>query len=458
MVRATGRQGTPRRLRILVPLIIAAAIAVYFLLPRTRSDADRIEGSGTIEATQVSVAPKVAGRVVRLNVREGLRVTSGQVIAELDHDELDAQVAQARAGVAAAESRLAQAEAALSVQQTQASASVEQARAAVDASRTRVPQASESVELQQASVTAQIEQARAQVKAAAAQVASANATVRAADANLQAAEAALVRAQSDAARAEALFRDGAVAAQQVDLARTALATAISQRDAVRAQQDAARAQREAAASVLRQADAALNVALANRRTVPIRQLDVAASRAQVNQAEAALRNAQSAAGLVAQRAREVDAARAALAQARASLDLATISRSNAVLRAPIAGTVLSRNVEVGDLVVAGSPVMTIGDLSSPYLRIFVAETDLGRVKLGQAAEVRVDAFPDRVIRGTVEEISNRAEFTPGNVQTKEARVKLVFGVKIVLPNPDGILKPGLPADAAILANSVGASR
>ncbi|HET8679730.1 MAG TPA: HlyD family efflux transporter periplasmic adaptor subunit [bacterium] len=454
MVRTSGRQINPRRIRILVPILVVAAIALYFVLPRTRGDLNRIEGSGTIEATQVSIAPKVAGRVVSLNAREGHTVRPGQVIAELDHDELDAQVAQARAGVVAAASRLAQAEAALSVQQTQASASVEQARAAVDASRTRVPQASETAELQQASVNAQIEQARAQVKAAAAQVAAADAAVRAADANLQAAEAALVRAQSDAARTEALFRAGAVAAQQVDLARTALATAISQRDAVRAQQDAARAQREAAASVLGQAEAALNVALANRRTVSIRQLDVTASRAQVTQAEAALRNAQSATGLVAQRAREVDAARAAVAQARASLDLAMTSRNNAVLRAPIAGTVLSRNVEVGDLVTAGSPVMTIGDLTSPYLRIFVAETDLGRVKLGQAAEVRVDAFPNRVIRGTVEEISNRAEFTPGNVQTKEARVKLVFGVKIVLPNPDGILKPGLPADAAILVNSL----
>ncbi|MGQ0548420.1 MAG: HlyD family secretion protein [Armatimonadota bacterium] len=453
MATKQGRRNS-RRLRALVPVAILAAIALYVVLPRSRGDLDRIEGSGTIEVTQVDIAPKVAGRVVRLNVRDGDRVTPGQVIAELDHDELDAQVAQARAGVAVAQSRLAQAEVALSVQQAQATASVQQARAAVDASRTRVPQASETAELQQASVNAQIEQARAQVKAAAAQRTAAQAALRAADATLQAAEAALSRAQADAARAEALFRDGAVAAQQVDIARTALATAIAQRDAVRAQRDATRSQDEAAGSALQHAEAALNVALANRRTVPIRRLDVAASRAQVDQAEAALRGAQSAAGLVAQRAREVDAARAAVAQAQASLDLAVTSRNNAVLRAPIAGTVLSRNVEIGDLVTAGSPVMTIGDLSDPYLRIFVAETDLARVKLGQVAEVRVDAFPERVIRGTVREISSRAEFTPGNVQTKEARVKLVFGVKVVLPNSDGILKPGLPADAAILVNSL----
>ncbi|MGH2402882.1 MAG: HlyD family secretion protein [bacterium] len=442
------------RLRVLVLVVIVAAVGLYFWLPRTRGDPNRIEGSGTIEATQVSVAPKVAGRVVSLKASEGDRVEASQVVAELDHDELDAQVAHARATLSAAEARVAQAQVALSVQETQAAASVQQARAAVDASRTRVPQASEAAELQQASVNAQIEQARAQVKAAAAQAVAAEAALRAAEANLQAAEAALIHAQSDAARAEALFRDGAVAAQQADVARTALATAISQRDAARAQRDATRSQREAVGSALKQAETALNLALANRRTVPIRQLDVAASRAQVDQAEAGLRSARSAAGLVTQRAREVDAARAAFEQAKASLDLAMTSRNNAILRAPIRGTVLSKNVEIGDLVMVGSPVMTIGDLSRPYLRIFVSETDLGRVKLGQAADVRVDAFPGRVIRGTVEAISNRAEFTPGNVQTKEERVKLVFGVKVVLPNPEGILKPGLPADATILVEAL----
>lgn len=445
------RRGIPRRLRVVALVVIGAAAVVYFALPRTRGDPNRIEGSGTIEATQVHVAPKVAGRVTNLSVREGDRVAVQQVIAELDHEELDAQIAQARAAVAAAESRLAQAEVALSVQRSQAAASVQQARAAVDASRTRVPQAGESAELQLASVNAQIEQARAQVKTAAAQADAAEAAVRAADANLQATEAALGRAQSDAARTEALFRDGIVAAQQLEAAHTALASATAARDAARAQRDAQRAQRDATRSAARQADAALAAALANRRAVTIRQLDVAASRAQVDQAEAALRSAQSATGLVAQRAREVDAARAAVEQGKAALQLAMTARSHAVLRAPIAGTVISRNVEVGDLVTVGSPVMTIADLERPYLRIFVAEVDLGRVKLGQPVEVRVDAFPNRVMRGVVAEISNRAEFTPGNVQTKEERVKLVFGVKVTLTNPEGVLKPGLPADAAILA-------
>jgi len=443
------RRGIPKRMRVTLLLGIAA-VAIYVALPRTRGDPNTIEGSGTIEAIQVHVAPKVAGRIVSLKVREGDRATVGQIVAELDHEELDAAVAQARAAVAAAESRLAQAEAALAVQGSSTAASVQQARAAVEASRTRVPQAGESAKLQQASVDAQIEQSEAQRQAAAAQVSASEAGLRAAQANVQAAEAALVRAQLEAARTEVLFRDGLVAAQQADTARTTLAAAIAQRDAAQAQRDAQRSQVEATRSALRQAEAARAAALANRRTVTIRELDVAASQAQVDQALAALRGAQSATGLVAQRAREVDAARASVDQGKAGLTLARTARSNAVLRAPISGTVISKSAEVGDLVTVGSPIVTIADLDRPYLRIFVGETDLGRVKLGQPVDVRVDAFPNRVTRGTVNEISSRAEFTPGNVQTREERVKLVFGVKVGLSNPDGILKPGLPADAAIL--------
>jgi HlyD family secretion protein len=121
----------------------------------------------------------------------------------------------------------------------------------------------------------------------------------------------------------------------------------------------------------------------------------------------------------------------------------------------MAGVVVSRSVEVGDLVAAGAPVLTVADLTRPYLRVYVAETDLGRVKVGQPVEVRVDAFPDRVFRGAVAEISDRAEFTPGNVQTREERIKLVFAVKVELSNPDGVLKPGLPADAIILTGDAG---
>jgi HlyD family secretion protein len=446
------RRTIPARVRMIVAAVILAATAAYIAFPRARSNNGRIEGSGTIEATQVDVAPRVAGRIIALKVREGAAVIANQVVAELDVEELNDQVAQAQAQVTAAEARLAQAQVALSIQQQQASSAIAQAQAVVEASRARVPQAGEAVQLQAASVAAQIEQARAQVRAAAANVAAADASLRAAESAVQAAEAHLANVRADVGRLESLYRDGAISAQQVEAGRAALVAAAAQRDSARAQRDAAGAQRQAAESVLGQARAALDSALANRGTVPIREHDVAAARAQVAQAQAALRGAEAAAGLITQRAREVEAARAAADQARAVLRLAKTTLAHATVRAPIGGVVVSRSVEVGDLVAVGSPIVTIADLSRVYLRIFVAETDLGLVKLGQPVEVRIDAFPGRVFPGMVEEISNRAEFTPGNVQTKEERVKLVFAVRVALDNPDGLLKPGLPADAVILVS------
>lgn len=444
-----------KRLRLIVPVLLISAAVTYVLWPRPSADPTRIEGSGTIEATQVDVAAKVSGRLLRLYVREGARVAVGQLVAELDAEELEAQLAQARAALSAAEARFSQAEAALALQRAQQDAAVAQARAAVESVRLRVPQAEEAARLQQETAVAQIRQARAQVEAARAARRAAQAAVRTAEANRRAAEASLVRAQADLNRMERLYGEGAVSAQQLDAARQAAASALAQRDAARAQQEALADQVRTAAAVVRQAEAALAAAEANRRTVTVRELETEASRSQVEQSQAALRSVEAGAGLVTQRAREVEAARAAVAQARAAVSLALTIRGHTRLRSPMAGVVVSRSVEVGDLVAAGAPVLTVADLTRPYLRVYVAETDLGRVKLGQPVEVRVDAFPERVFRGAVAEISDRAEFTPGNVQTREERVKLVFAVKVELSNPDGVLKPGLPADAVLLTGDAG---
>ncbi|MGQ9518364.1 MAG: HlyD family secretion protein, partial [Anaerolineae bacterium] len=120
------------------------------------------------------------------------------------------------------------------------------------------------------------------------------------------------------------------------------------------------------------------------------------------------------------------------------------------LRAPIAGIVSSVVVHKGESALAGAVLMTISDLAHVRLTIYVPEAELGRVYLGQPAEVRVDAYPGRVFAGRVTYIAAQAEFTPRSVQTKEERVNMVFAVKIALENPEGILKPGMPADAVLL--------
>lgn len=149
------------------------------------------------------------------------------------------------------------------------------------------------------------------------------------------------------------------------------------------------------------------------------------------------------------RPEEIRAAEARLAQARAAVDLLRKTIADCTITAPAGGTVTHKAVEKGELVTPGATVVTLVDLDSVYVMIYVTEKDLGRVKLGDSSEVKIDAFPDKTFAGKITYISPEAEFTPKNIQTKEDRVKLVFGVKVEIENREGLLKPGLPADAVI---------
>ena len=153
------------------------------------------------------------------------------------------------------------------------------------------------------------------------------------------------------------------------------------------------------------------------------------------------------------RPEEIEQGRARLDQAVAARDLLLKTISDATILAPTAGVVTHKVVETGDYVGPGTTVVTIADLSRVHLEIFVAEPELGAVRLGGTADVMIDSYPGRVFKGTVIFVSPEAEFTPKNIQTKEERVKLVYRVKIEIPNPEGILKPGMPADASLQAGA-----
>ena len=120
------------------------------------------------------------------------------------------------------------------------------------------------------------------------------------------------------------------------------------------------------------------------------------------------------------------------------------------IRSPIAGRVLTRTVERGERVEAGTPLFTLVDLDRLYVKIYVPEPSIGKIALGQEARIHVDAYPDRPFPARVTRVAEEAEFTPKNVETREERVKLVFAVEVaLLDNRDGLLKPGMPADTAI---------
>jgi len=147
----------------------------------------------------------------------------------------------------------------------------------------------------------------------------------------------------------------------------------------------------------------------------------------------------------------VSAARHQVTEAREALALARARLAEADLRSPVTGLVLHKNAEAGETLNPGISVVTLMDPDDLWLRAYVPETDIGRVKLGQAATISVDAYPGRRFEGAITEIGSEAEFTPKNVQTKKERVNLVFRIKIAVRNPEGVLKPGMPADAEIHA-------
>jgi HlyD family secretion protein len=119
------------------------------------------------------------------------------------------------------------------------------------------------------------------------------------------------------------------------------------------------------------------------------------------------------------------------------------------LNSPITGLILECNVEAGEVVSPGMVLMTIGDLRRPWVRVYIGERDIGKVRIGQGAFVVTDAYPNRRFSGTLRYIANEAEFTPKNVQTRQERVKLVYEARIYLTNEEGILKPGMPADISL---------
>ncbi|KYZ76635.1 hemolysin secretion protein D [Anaerosporomusa subterranea] len=149
------------------------------------------------------------------------------------------------------------------------------------------------------------------------------------------------------------------------------------------------------------------------------------------------------------RREEIELAAARVEQVKQLLKLAKTRLAYAQITAPVDGVVLSKNIEVGEYVSPGTPVVTIGDLNQVWLKAYIAETDLGKVKLGQKVAVTTDTYPNKIYNGTISFIASEAEFTPKSIQTTEERVKLVYRIKITVENNDHALKPGMPADAEI---------
>jgi len=153
------------------------------------------------------------------------------------------------------------------------------------------------------------------------------------------------------------------------------------------------------------------------------------------------------------RIEDIEDAKAQVEQAKSSLKLAETQVSYTVLPSPISGIVLVRSSEVGEVVNPGTSILTMADIEKIWLRAYVPETELTRIKWGQEVIVTTDLYPKKEYKGKIIFISSQAEFTPKQIQTEKERVTLVYRIKVDIPNRERELKPGMPADGKILLNS-----
>jgi HlyD family secretion protein len=362
-----------------------------------KGSGEAVRVSGNIELTQVNISFKIPGRLVERAVDEGEPVKKGQVVARLDKEQLQAQR--------------------------------DRARAAVDASESMLVQQRTAVELQSETVEGQIQQRSSEVKAAEARLAELLAGSRSQE--KEQARAALDRAQTeydraarDWKRAQTLFKNEDISAADHDQFRARFETAEAQLKSVKEQ---------------------LGLVMEGPRAENIDQ-----ARAMLGQSRAALRLAEAQRLELRRRKEELVTREADIAGRRADLRMIETQLGDTDAVCPIDGVVLVKAAEPGEILAAGTTVITAGDLAHPWVRAYIGERDLGRVKLGAKAKVTTDSFPGKEYEGRVSFIASEAEFTPKQIQTPEERAKLVYRVKIEVDNPHGELKSNMPADAEIL--------
>jgi len=389
-----------KRIIIIVLVLAAAGVAgVYAYRNMGRAPDNRLLVSGNIELTEVNIAFKTAGRLIERNVDEGDAVKQGQIIARLDRDQLTAQRARETAGLESAQSQLAQAETSLAWQKANLAADLEQRRADLSANQARL------AELQNGSRPQEKMDAKAMVDAA---------------------QSELDRARADWDRAQVLYKNDDISRAQFDQFRTHWESS----------------------------DAALKSAKERQALVDAgpRIEQVNAQQAQVERARGALKMAEANSLEMKRREQEITTRRAEIGRSRASLNLIDTQLADTVAASPVDGVVLVKAADVGEVLAPGAAVVTVGDIDHPWLRGYVDESDLGKVKLGSKAKVTTDSYPGKVYDGRVTFISSEAEFTPKQIQTERERVKLVYRIKIEVENPRRELKSNMPADAEIVLN------
>jgi HlyD family secretion protein len=449
--------------------------------------------SGFVEAREVSVSTEMGGRILALHAIEGDEVSAGEVLVELDRALLDSQIRSAEAELAVAEATLAQVRAGVRQEALDyAQAQLAQARVAQEVARVAWEDAAAMRDNPQ-DLELALAAAEAQLKVLDLQVAQAQAQAQAADTGRELAAAAVRLLEDLGSQShwvlvgtwplselppEFPLPPGAGDGEyyvgeyrfvvagglvhvyvKVDipvpagpLAEAGQQWAASTQEAWQAWAglSTAQAARSGAADYAGQ----LAQQVSNPLTLKV-QADAARAQYETAGASVAVAEAHVEGLKIGATPEQIAAAEAQVEIARASVAALRVKAEKLRLPAPITGLVLERTVRVGELAMPGSPVYRLADLDQMTVTVYVPEDQLGRVWLGQPVAVTVDAYPGRTFAGAVSHISDEAEFTPRNVQAREERVNMVFAVRVRLPNPDHALKPGMPADAVLMAGNNG---
>jgi HlyD family secretion protein len=382
----------PAASRFKIPLIVLAVALVAFFVWRgffagTGVPDGVVVLSGRIEGDDSAVAPKTSGRILEVRVREGDTVKAGDIIAILDDEQVRAREQGARSSLAAAEANAKMAQMQISVLEQQLK--------------------QDQLLTGQATLGAQ--------------------------GSVNQAESDLAAAQSDLAQKQAAY-DLAIFDRDA-YTRLAKTGAVSERQGKLAESTAAQdaAAVEAAKRRVTAAQGALTMAQSNLANPGIRESQVVGVERQIAQQQSQV------ASLIA----EMQVARAQLSEAEAN-------RQDLTIRAPFDGTVMTRAAEPGEVVQAGTAIVTLLDMSKVYLRGFVPEGQIGKIAVGQPAHVFLDSNPKQALNAVVSRVDPTATFTPENTYFRDDRVKQVVGLKVQLKEGIGFAKPGMPADGEIL--------
>ena len=436
-----------------------------------------IEASGIIEAADILIAPQTGGVVAEIFVDEGDQVQAGDKLFRIENDLLDAQIRQAQAAVDAArasldgvktgeklaEATLDAAQAGVQAAQAQYTLTLGIAREAEQPSRLAMWQTNPpndfSLPLWYFTKDERITAAEDTVGIAAKALqekknAYQNILSRIDNEEIRKAEKRLLDARADFAVASMLYQRKAASANGgselnkssqnlYDTAKSRLDAAQRAYDHLLTTQDAQslmKARADLATAEERYQTALDNL---NQLQTGIHSPAVKSANAALAQAKAIVRQAEVG---VEQAQKAIVQAEKGLAQAQSALNTLQVQEQKLTVYAPVSGVIATRSIETGELVQPGMSTLTIARLNSLYVTVYIPENRFGEIMLGEKAVLKTDSFPEKTFPAVVSYISNHAEYTPRNVQTKEERQNTVYAVKLRITNPDGNLKPGMPAD------------